>query len=404
MTATRVLFFAEPATAAHVGRPVVLAQGLAREGYEVSVATGRDFRHIAEDAGLPVHDLWSIGTRAYLSAVAAGRPVFPYEVLEQYASDDARLIAQVRPDVIVGDFRLSLAVSARLARIPYLAISNAYWSPYAAGRFTIPPHRATRLFGVGMANRVFQLLRPMIFAHHARPMQQLRRRHGLQPIAYGLRGVFTESDMTLFADVPEMVPSADCGSPNRYAYLGPVVWDPGGELPIDILTGSDQRPLAYISLGSSGDPELLGTIMKAAEASGCRVAAATGKLAYSLPTGIHAIVRPSFPGGELAAMAAVVICNGGSPSAHQALAQGTPVIGIPGNLDQLLNMQFVVATGAGLAIRADQVTIPRLEATIRRILDQQQFKQRAMRVKHWLSTYAAVPRLEGSMRQTLANL
>ena len=151
----RVLFFAEPATLAHVVRPIVLASSLDCANYEVSVATGADFRRFVEAAGLDVRDLWCIGTRAYLAAVSAGRPVFPYAVLERYVADDLRVIGEARPDVIVGDFRLSLAVSARLAGIPYIAVSNAYWSPFAQARFEVPVHAATRLLGVGFSNSIF---------------------------------------------------------------------------------------------------------------------------------------------------------------------------------------------------------------------------------------------------------
>ena len=44
--------------------------------------------------------------------------------------NDLALIKSYRPDLIVGDFRLSLSISARVAGIPYAAISSAHWSPY----------------------------------------------------------------------------------------------------------------------------------------------------------------------------------------------------------------------------------------------------------------------------------
>lgn len=398
---TRVLFFAEPATAAHVARPVVLARGLAQEGYDVSLATGPDFRRLAQDANLPVHDLWAIGTRAYLAAVAAGRPVFPYDVLERYASDDARLIAHVRPDVIVGDFRLSLAVSARLARIPYFAISNAYWSPYAAVRFPVPVHPATRLLGVGVCERAFRLLEPMILAHHAKPMQRLRRQHGMPPITHGLRGIFTDGDVTLFADVPQMVPLGGEWHPDRHVFLGPVVWSPHLPMPPDLHGGSDVRPLVYVSLGSSGDPALLHAIVTAVRALGWRAAVATGNMPCDLPSSRDVFVRAWLPGSELATIAQLVICNGGSPATHQALQAGTPVLGIPANLDQLLNMHFVVATGAGLAIRADRVNTRRIRDAVQRLVTDPRFRQRATQVQGWLGACAPTPTLVGAIERAL---
>ena len=49
--------------------------------------------------------------------------------LDRYVEEDLRLIDSFRPDVVVGDFRVSLAISARKARIPYVNVTNAYWSP-----------------------------------------------------------------------------------------------------------------------------------------------------------------------------------------------------------------------------------------------------------------------------------
>lgn len=401
MAATRVLFFAEPATMAHVARPVVLAQGLAQAGYEVGVATGPDFRRLVEDAGLPVHDLWCIGTRAYLAAVASGRPVFPYDVLERYASDDARLIAQFQPDVVVGDFRLSLAVSARLAGVPYLAISNAYWSPFAAARFEIPAHPATRMLGVPLADRAFRLLRPMILAHHARPLQRLRRRHGMPPLRHGLRGVFTEGDVTLFADVPELVPTSPKAPPGRYAYLGAVVWSPEGVVPTVLQDASDPRPLVYISLGSSGDPTVLRDIVTAVADLGCRVAVATAGTPPDLPPASDVIAESWLPGNELARLARLVVCNGGSPATHQALRQGTPVLGIPVNLDQLLNMHFVTASGTGLSVRADRVNPVRIRDAAERLLGDPRFRENAVRVEGWFRAYAPVPRMQAMIERVL---
>jgi UDP:flavonoid glycosyltransferase YjiC (YdhE family) len=385
----RVLFFAEPATLAHVARPIVLARSLDAARYEVSVATGADFRSLVEGAGLEVRDLWCIGTRAYLAAVSAGRPVYPYPVLERYVADDLRVIGQARPEVIVGDFRLSLAVSARLAGIPYLAISNAYWSPFARAQFEVPVHAATHLLGVGLSDRVFGLLRPLIFAQHCAPMHRLCRKHGRPSLGFDLPGVFSEGDVTLFADVPELVPTADSGRPGRYVYLGPITWSPSGSVPQALTQHDASRALVYLSLGSSGDSQLLHHVVKAVLAAGCRVALGTATRVSIQDVQAEEVVQGLLPGNELAAMAQLVICNGGSPSVHQALQQGTPVLGIPANLDQLLNMQFVTRAGAGLSLRADQVTPGRVGQLVQRLLNETSFRESAQTVRRWFSAYNA---------------
>lgn len=384
----RVLFFAEPATLAHVVRPTALASTLEREAFEVSVATGPDFRHHVEAAGLEVRDLWCIGTRAYLSAVSAGCPVFPYGILRRYVVEDLRVIREFRPDVVVGDFRLSLAVSARLGRIPYIAISNAYWSPYAQARFEIPAHATTRLLGVGLPNAVFRLLRPLIFAQHSLPMHRLCRYYGLQSIGLDLRRVFTEGDLTLFADVPEMVPTLPLGLERRYRYIGPVTWSPSVPIPDPVVDRHDPRPLVYVALGSSGDSSILDIVLAAVISLGCRAVVAGPDRDWSRKYGEQVIARDLLPGSAMASIATLVICNGGSPGVHQALQQGTPVLGIPSNLDQLLNMYFTVQSGAGISVRADQVTAATIRRSAQKILGDDSFRKQAETIRAWFEDYS----------------
>lgn len=377
----RVLFFAEPATLAHVARPVMLASSLDPGEFDVGVATGTDFRALAEQAGLTVADLRCIGSRAYLDAVSAGRPVYPLGTLQAYVEDDLRLIAGFRPDVVVGDFRLSLAVSARLARVPFIAVSNAYWSPLVPAAYEVPVHAATRLLGPRVANAGFQLLRPAIMAQHSLPMHRLRRRHGMPSLGLDLRRVFTEGDMTLFADVPEIVPGATGPDGGRYRYIGPVVWSPELPLPAALASGDDTRPLVYVSLGSSGDAQALDFVVDAAVALGCRVAVTGPAGRWAARHGDAVVSEPMLPGRELAAKARLAVCNGGSPGSHQALQQGVPVLGIPANLDQLLNMHHLSGTGAALSLRADDLSPSRVQAALSRLLHEPGFRQAAGRVQ-----------------------
>lgn len=401
MQKRRILFLAEPATLAHVVRPLVLATALDSNQYDITFATGSDYRDFTADAGIRSQPLWSIGSKAYLAAVSAGRPVFPYKVLQKYVAEDLRLIGEIKPDLVVGDFRLSLAVSARLAGIPYVAISNAYWSPYSRVRFEVPVHLLTRLIGAKAANNLFRLFQPLIFAQHSLPMYRLRRQHNMPPLGFDLQKIFTEADMTLFADVPELVPTDNCGTRDRYIYIGPITWSPEIPLPDALNYASDTRPLVYVNMGSSGDPMLLQIIIDACSSINCRLAVATGQ--GGLPQGTSASVfsAPFLPGRELASLAALVICNGGSPSTHQALQQGTPVLGIPANLDQLLNMQFIVNSGSGVSLRADCLSTEKIREIVHQVLGDPSFKGGAEKVAHWFAPYSAGERFSTAIDKLL---
>lgn len=388
----RILFFGEPATLAHVMRPVVLAKALQSAAYEVAVATGPDYRQFVEKEGLPVRDLWSIGTRRYLAAVDAGRVVFPFSTLDAYVGEDLRHIEAFHPDVVVGDLRLSLAVSARLAKVPYIGLSNAYWSPCVDARYEIPVHPATKLLGPALPNAVFKLFRPLILGHHSVPMHRLRKRYGMRSLGFDLRAVFTEADVTAYTDVPELVPGAECGNADRYRYIGPVLWSAPGVLPHELSETSSSKPWVYVSMGSSGNPRLVPHLLAALEGVNCRIAVATAGAVPASAIPGNVVAADYLPGDEIAARARLVICNGGSPTTHQALAHGTPVLGIPANLDQMLNMHFVGRSGAGVAVRADAVLREKLRSIVKEMLDTPTFSDRAQTVAAAFREYHSASR------------
>ena len=144
----RVLFIAEAVTLAHVARPAVLAQALDPEKYTVCLACDSRFDTLFPDLPVERRPIYSISTQSFLTALAKGSPLYRTATLRRYVQDDLALIRAWSPDLIVGDFRLSLAVSARAAGVPYLAITNAYWSPYARQDYPIPEHILARLLGV----------------------------------------------------------------------------------------------------------------------------------------------------------------------------------------------------------------------------------------------------------------
>jgi UDP:flavonoid glycosyltransferase YjiC (YdhE family) len=377
---TRVLFFGEPVTLAHVARPLALARALDPAKYDVALATGAAYRAFVTAEGLSLRELYSVGGAFFLDAVARGRPVFPYAELERYVDDDLAHIRDWRPDVVVGDFRISLAVSARLARVPYVAIANAYWSPFARPRFEIPVHPASRLLGPDVASALFRAVRPAVFAQHSLPMHRLRRAHGMPSLGFDLRRVFTEGDTTLFADVPELVPSAVPGDGGRYRYLGPVTWSPRRPVPDRLADPSDTRPLVYLTLGSSGDPGPLLRIVAGLSALDCRIAVATAGVVPISALPARVVAADFLPGDAVTAQAQLVVCNGGSLTCQQALAHGVPVLGIPANLDQLLNMHYMVGAGAALSVRPERLDADQIRGAGAALLEVPGFRSAAQRL------------------------
>lgn len=345
----RILFIAEAVTLAHVGRMLSLAHALDSRGYEVLVASDPRYRAAIGDVSVPMCDLRTIPSQQFFEALDAGRPIYSWRDLVRYVDDDRRVIREQRPDVVVGDFRLSLAASARLEKVPYVTLTNAYWSPYAEIDFVVPDIPATRLLGVTMGQRLFDLVRPLAFAHHAAPVNRMLRQFKLPPGPRDLRYAYTDADYTLYSDIREMVPTRPL--PGHHRFVGPVQWAPNLPVPTWWTEIPRTKPILYVNFGSSGRGELLSAILGALEALPVTIVAATAGRVGLPRSGRNPFVADYLPGDEAVRLASIVVCNGGSPSCYQALTAGKPVIGLPTNLDQYLNMSLVERVGAGRLIR-----------------------------------------------------
>lgn len=387
----RVLFFAESVTLAHLARPLVLAQAL-RGTWQVALACAPAYREFAFDAGVELLPLDSITPAEFRHAVERGARFYDPPVLRRYIASDLEAIARFKPDVVVGDFRPSLAVSARRAGVPFVALLNAHWSPgYRHADYPMPVLPITRLIGPRAFSPVYALARKAALAHFAQPFDALRREHGLPALGGDLRRHYADADAIAYPDIPELHPVDPL--PAHHAYLGPVLWDPPTALP-DWWEGLGDPPvLGYASLGSSGEHGLLPRILDVlGELDGISLVATAGADAGTTPAANLRLAR-YLPGSAATGRARFVLCNGGSMTVQQALVAGVPVIGICGNMDQMLNMAPVAAAGAGILLRADAAPTAAIRAAVRRVLDEPAFRETAQALAPKLAGHDAPGRL-----------
>ena len=379
----KVLIFAEAVTLAHVARPVALARSLDPSRYEIVMACAPRYADFAAGPGWRLVALNSIPSAQFAQALAQGKPLYGLATLQAYVADDLALINQIQPDLVVGDFRLSLSVSARLAQRPYLAIANAYWSPYSAAPFPLPVLPLTRALPLALASVLFSLFRPLAFALHCRPMNQLRAQHGLPGLGHDLRRVYTDADHLLVPDVELLYPlDAPQGPAGQFSRVGPLSWSPTLPWPAGWdLPGADRRPMVYVTLGSSGPKDVLALVLAALDGLALRVIASSAGAPLPAHIPDNAQVAPYLPGDRAVAGARLVVCNGGSLAVQQALAAGVPVLGLASNMDQFLNMAPVVSAGAGQLLRTDRLNVAAVRQACQDLLQSPVAKAAALRLQ-----------------------
>ena len=401
MTCPTILFVADAVTLAHLARPAALARRLAGDKFKVVLACDRRYQGFLDHLPFSTRHLAAISSEKFLAAAASGSPLYDYRTLRSYVRDDLALIDSLQPDVVVGDHRLSLSASARVAGVPYLAVINAYWSAYASNRsLPLPELPINRWLGTSLARSLFRMAWPLASAYHAAPLNRVRREYGLSSLGSNWFDVYTDADRTLYADASELVPTR--GLPATHSYLGPILWSPDVALPPwwdDLPT---DRPLIYATMGSSGRPDLLELVLESlADLPVIVLATTAGKSPPTAPANCRLV--DFAPGDQLAARAELMICNGGSLTVYQALAAGKPLIGIAAHMDQQLSMSYVEQAGVGIALRSDTLSGGQIRSAVEQLLADAPAQGRARDLARSIAAYAPAERLSKILAEITAD-
>lgn len=396
---TKVVFFAEAVTLAHIARPATLARALDPTRFDVSFAWSPRYRALFSDLPLRERTISSIEPAQFLAALESGGACYDLETLSRYVEEDLAVIEELQPDVVVGDFRLSLPVSARLKKIPYINITNAYWSPYSTAPIPTPDVPQLRWLPVRVAQAIFNLVRPIAFAANARPMTQLHRKFGVPSPPTDIRHVYTDADFVAYVDLPELVPMR--ALPSNHAFIGPILWSPSGTMPGWWSSlEAENRPIVYLTLGSSGMEAIMPRILAVlAELPVLGIVATAGRSnLVDVPANVR--VADFLPGQAAAARSAFVICNGGSPTCYQALSVARPVLGICTNFDQQLNMTAVTRAGAGIVLAASSATVPAIKTAVETLLSVESYRAAAVRISDRIAAYDTLRRFTEILAST----
>jgi choline dehydrogenase-like flavoprotein/UDP:flavonoid glycosyltransferase YjiC (YdhE family) len=349
-----ILFMPGSFSLAHVGRLVTLAKALPESKFSVVFACDKHSRPFIP-ARFSFQPATFLHPDEFRQRMEKGHPLIDAPLLRRQIEEDLQIIRKTGADLVVGDFRPSLSVSARLSGVPYINVFNAHWSPWAQEPIEVsspPDHWFLNLIGRRLGLKLTNTLFPIIKAIHSQPFNRVRKEYGLPSLGNRLKEIYSDGDYTALTDLSDIVPTP--GAPGTQRSIGPVIWEPESDLPSWWNDLPNDKPLIYVTLGSSGKTNCLPKILESLDSLPVVVAVATAGRISVTPIPGKRYVADYLPGSLLCKRASVVVNNGGAGGVYQALAEGVPVLGVAANLDQCLVMKTVVRAGAGRLVLADQ--------------------------------------------------
>lgn len=378
-----VLFVAEAVTLAHVGRMVQLAAGLNQDKFSTTLSWDGRFNSAVGVLPAPWVPLETISTSYFIERLSKGLPIYTRQILDRYIRAELELFRATSPDVVVGDTRFSLLISAKLAKVPYINVVNAHWSPYARNEWTVPQWPVVDLFGPTIGQMIFDCLRPLLFFAYAKGMNGLLKKWGLPTMGTDLRAVYCAGDRVVYPDISEVVPTE--GLPKSHRYLGYVPWSTGASLSQEQKLPIPGKKTIYLTMGTSGRQDILSLVLKGLEGRPTRVFISKGSRSSEIrnpdPDHLELIVSPFFSGEQVCAVSDLAIHNGGSGSVAQCVRAGVPFIGVAVNLDQFSSMYFAQKAGIGITLRADRIRSTDISKAAGEILGNPQWKERAEKIR-----------------------
>ena len=162
-------------------------------------------------------------------------------------------------------------------------------------------------------------------------------------------------ELTLILDTELIAPTR--ALPPSFRRVGPIAWTPEGLPPPTATLRGRDRALVYLTMGSTGNPELMRVILAtlAAEDHGVVVSTA-GQVDLGEAGRRDSISVSNFVAGEqVMAMADLAIFHGGAGTGYQAIRSGTPAIGVATHLEQEFMGEALEEQGAGIFLTMRQV-------------------------------------------------
>ena len=395
-------------------RMLAIHEALRAAGQRVCVAThGGPWEHLLNRAGvrwtqLGPHMDATRCTRFIRSLPGIGAPnqsMYSDEEMLVYARAEAEFMQQRGVRLAVTGFTLTTLLSSRLAGVPLAASHAGSWVPpvYEAGLLPAPSRPVVPLSGwlPRWLQRRLMNWSPSHSHIYCAGFNRVAKVLGVEGVPSF--AALLLADLTLVTDAPEILgvsrEAVDRWRPGRrrgyrpattLRYTGPLYARLDVPVSDRVSAFLDQGgAIAYVALTSS-PPDLVRSVVAAVRAAGCRVLVAATVHDLGDLAGTAVMVEPLLPSHRIMPRVALAVVTGGQGSVQTAMASGVPMVGIPLQPEQDLNVHLAERHGMAIRLAPRLAGGAAMTSAVRALLDRARYRDQAMRVQ------AIVSRIDGA--------
>ncbi|WP_436524322.1 glycosyltransferase [Actinoplanes sp. HUAS TT8] len=377
-------------------RIIEIHRALGKRGITPRVATyGGTYESALRSAGIE-YDL--IGPRMdatrcarFLREQPSSGPVwqsaYSDDELRSYVLAEAEYFRAHGITTAVTGFSLTTTLSTRLAGVRLVGEHSAGWVPpmFERGRLPAP---STPIFGVRSARLANWF--PARVKFYCGGFNRIARELGIPGIPSTAALVL--GDLTLVTEVPEVlgVPAAEIEAwrpgrgyrpSTRLRVTGPLFAHLPIPLPVEVAAFLDgPGPIVYVAITSS-PPSLIRAVVRALRPLKARILVAGTVHDLADLADDRTLVAGVLPSHLVMPRVDLAITGGGQGSVQTAMAAGTPLLGVPLQLEQDLNVTLLERRGAARWVAPRQAGTPRLTALAHELLTDSAYRRAAEAIR-----------------------
>lgn len=347
---------------------------------------GGQFEYLVKEAGYQLHHLLPIEDDKkiqHLWKVDRGerfRQPWSLKELDERIHNEITLIDQIQPSFAFLGSVLTFSMSCKIRNVKlFNVIPLALSRPYLEAGLPISP------FWPVLFNRFirFVFLRVPLLVTNFR---KIAKKYNLEPPKIAL-DVWL-GDVNIVADIKELSLLKDL--PKNWYFSGPLFANLKQEIPEDIKNRLmlASKTKVYFAMGSSANHKVLIKTLQAFEGLDVLVVAPIkSHLKENDIVPSNVMITDWLPALEIMKLVDFAVTHGGQGTVQTTVISGKPFIGIGMQPEQELNIYPYVVFGNALQISKAKVSKQKLEMAIKKMIEEESFRLKALEAKSILESH-----------------